>query len=158
MGREERANKAAREEANSREMLLREGLLHMANGLARIGNALAVTIVATYAMEEEADDEGLVEVRTFNYSAYRSSSIAIPHLEKAEEVVRDARTNILLGPQPPEGSGGLEVQGDVREQLEQEALRETEGDVGDGDPDGARGRPGPGVEAGEDAPPDSEDA
>jgi hypothetical protein len=157
MGREERASQARREEENAREMLLREGLLHIANGVARIGNALAVTIVATYPMGDEPDERGMVDVKTFNYTAYRSDTIGIPHLEQAETIIRDARTNLIFKEHEP-GSGGVEVDGDAAEQFGAEALREAEGDDGDGDPDGAHRRPGHGDEAGPDAPHDSEDA
>lgn len=124
MGRESKA----REE---REQLLREGMLHLANGIGRIGNALAVTIIATYTMSDEPDEEGKVDVQTFNYNAFRSTPVAVPHLEQAERIVRDARTNILLGQPfegaPPEdGSSGMEVpDGGI-----EEALRETD-DHGD---------------------------
>jgi hypothetical protein len=151
MGYAERASK----EKHQREALLREGLLHLVNGVARIGNALAVTIVATYAMEDsEVDEQGRVDVRTFNYSAFRSKEIGVPHLEQAEVVVRDARTNLILQGEDAEGSVGMEVQGDDGATVGEEALREAEGDDGVGDPDRAPGRPGAGDAAGPDAPDD----
>ena len=110
MGREERENRAKAERMAEREKLVREGIIHMTQGMARLGDALAVTVVATFTLGEEPDERGMVEARTFNYSAFRSDSVAVPHLEEAERIVRDARTNILLGPPAPEeGSGGVEV-------------------------------------------------
>lgn len=156
MGRAERAN----QERRLKEGLLREGLLHFANGMAKTTDALAVTIVATYTVSDETDDRGMVEARTFNYSAYRSSYVAIPHLEQAERVIRDAIANLQLAPDPhPERNGGLEVDNDLEQQLDRReaALREAEGDdgdggthgaprlVGEGDPDA---QPGPGDEEG----------